>query len=257
MSPFRFPRWLPGRAEALSVRRLAVRNRGSSSGPASRKAEAPGPPDGTGRRSSRSAWQVMSRSPGSRQFAAPGPEGPVLPDRSEPKLKSRRWRRLSRSSAFRRAGPGPEGPVSCLIRSLREPESSSGSGWAPHDACRFRIRSRTSPQLPPGGGFVSRPALRAVASSPGGTRRSVSLGPWLGRLSSVAGRSSRPRTKAVMKIESHQADSGRFRLWKTRITGITESGPQSLPAIRRAPEKTACARIAASMARLAARARPA
>jgi len=60
-----------------------------------------------------------------------------------------------------------------------------------------------------------------------------------------------------MKTESHQADSGRFRLWITRITGITETQ------LKYSPEPGLPVRIGAVIAnrvrtaRLAARARPA
>jgi hypothetical protein len=64
---------------------------------------------------------AMDRSPGSADFAAPGPKpGPARQVRSRSSF-FRRWRRLDRSPAFRRAGPEPEGPVSRLVVS-RVPE---------------------------------------------------------------------------------------------------------------------------------------
>ena len=59
---------------------------------------------------------------------------------------------------------------------------------------------------PPGGGFVSRPAFRLAASCLV-RQDAVRLGLWLGRLSSVAGRSSRPPPIAVMKRTAIKVDS--------------------------------------------------
>jgi hypothetical protein len=96
-----------------------------------------------------------------------------------------------KSAACRFAAPGP-GPGPARRREGRNPVAAGGSAptcvpllpdrrraetraclfgrgpggpkhWALHEACRFRIRSRASPQLPPGGGFVSRPGLRGTA----------------------------------------------------------------------------------------------
>jgi hypothetical protein len=199
-----FPAGSPTRAEALAVRRSAVRNsrpssphRGSSAEAsvpmmAGSSAEASVPPGVHGPKS----WV--------RRFRSSRAETRSCPTNPEPKPHPRRWRRLDRSPAFRRAGPEPEGPVSRL-KASRLPEGRLETLWALHEACRFRFRSRTSPQLPPRGGFVSRPALASVR--PAARRRPARfrLGLWLGRLSPVAGRSSRPRVNAVMKSESVQA----------------------------------------------------
>jgi len=57
---------------------------------------------------------AMDRNPGTAGFAAPGPKpGPARSVGAE--ALPFRWRRLNRSSAFRRAGPEPEGPVSRLM----------------------------------------------------------------------------------------------------------------------------------------------
>jgi hypothetical protein len=58
---------------------------------------------------------AMDRSPGSAGFRSSRAEARSCPANPEPKLLLRRWRRLDRSPAFRRAGPEPEGPVSCLL----------------------------------------------------------------------------------------------------------------------------------------------
>ncbi len=255
---FRFPRWLPTRAEALEVRRSAVRNRSPSSCPSSRKTEAlPSLQQAPVAEAPGSAWQAMDRNPGSCRFAAPAPEGPVLPDLSE--------------------AEAPSSPVAA-----REPKSRFPPGWSwtRRSGVRPGARFLPSPKaLPvPDGRFRNLPlshplkgkpaasawrrlrqppCLRVVASSSGGTRRPGSLGLVAGRLSSVAGRSSRPRMKAVTKTDSHKADFGRFRLWITRITGITETP------LKYSPRSDCRARIGAvaanrrRTARLAARARPA
>src|SRR5436190_986187 len=72
-------------------------------------------------------------------------------------------------------------------------------------------------------------------------RQQANLWLWLGRLSPVAGRSSRPRTKAVMESDSHQADSRAFRLWITRIMGVS-TYPRSHGG---APDSPACSLRAA------------
>ncbi len=100
---------------------------------------------------------AMDRSPGSAGFAAPGPKpGPARQIRSRSPFFSGGDAK-DRSPAFRRAGPEPEGPVSRLVVS-HVPEGRLETGG------RFRNLPlshplKASPQLPPGGGFVSRPAF--------------------------------------------------------------------------------------------------
>jgi hypothetical protein len=135
-----------------------------------------------------SAWQVHEPKLWALAgFAAPGTRPGPARQSVRPKPPFCRWRcvnpeiPLSAGQAFH-----PEGCPSCLPDSVRP--GASGFGWALHEACRFRIRQRASPQLPPGGGFVSRPASARALRLVG--RKGSSLGPWPGRLSSVAGRSS-------------------------------------------------------------------
>ena len=146
---------------------------------------------------------AMDRDPGSADFAAPGPKpGPARSVGAE--ALPFRWRRRNRSSAFRRAGPEPEGPVSRLMVS-HVPEGRwqtdgrftkpAAFASAKGQARSFRLAAASSAALP----FSS--------ACPAARRRPAWLWfrLWLGRLSPVAGRSSRPPLKAVMKSESVQA----------------------------------------------------
>jgi hypothetical protein len=96
--------------------------------PAGSLAEASVPPGGP--------WTEILGPPVSQ---LPG-RNPVLPEGTRSRSpRVRRWRRVDRSPAIRRAGPEPEGPVSRLNgfpRARRPP----GNRWALHEACRFRIR---------------------------------------------------------------------------------------------------------------------
>ena len=98
------------------------------------------------------------------RFAAPGPKpGPARRFRSRSPFSAGDSAPTFRSRFLpgrRRTEVRP-----CLDR---EPEGPRP--WAFHEACHSRFRSRTSPQLPHGGGFVSRPGLHSAASSSGGTR---------------------------------------------------------------------------------------
>jgi hypothetical protein len=223
---FRFPRGLPVRAEALNGSPLGGSEaEASSSDRGDPKAEAPSSPGWILKaEASWSAWQAMDRNPGSCRFAAPGSENPVLPDvplaeASFPPVAALRTEvPLSAGLTFGSEDP-PDRPG--LVPSA--PEGASGPGWALLEACRLCIRIRASPQLPPSGGFVSRPAFpRRLLFVWWDNEARFASWPWLGRLSSVAGRSSRPRRKAVTSFESHQADFQGHCLWKTRITGISE-----------------------------------
>jgi hypothetical protein len=108
----RFPRGLPVRAEALAVRRSADQELSFQFPPFRH----PGRSQHVGKdgilgRSLGSAWQSMSRSPGSCRGRSSGPKpGPARQSGAE--APSRRWRRADRSPAFRRTSPPPEGPVS-------------------------------------------------------------------------------------------------------------------------------------------------
>ncbi len=219
----RVPRWLPARAEALVVRRLAVRNRSSSSCSGSARPKPRFPSAGSRCRSIR----IRLADHGPRSWVLPvsqlpNPKVRSCPTCPEPKLHPCRWRRANRSPAFRRAGPGPEGPVSGLVRFLPSPKA--------HPVPSGRFTKPAAFASAKGQARSFRLAAASSAALPSSTRLVVwwdkevrSLWLWLGRLSPVAGRSSRPRVEAVMESESHQADSERFRLWITRITGITET----------------------------------
>ena len=92
-----------------------------------------------------------------------------------------------------------------LLRSWRTRRSTGTR--ALDDACRFRIRSRASPQHPHGGGFVSRPASASWTSSPGGTKRPASLGLWPEGSPPFPVDRLGHESEAVTKRESGQADS--------------------------------------------------
>jgi hypothetical protein len=219
--PLRCPRWLPVRAEALAVRRSA---------------------DSELAFLFQAIGVVMDRSPRHRRRQDPWPKpwfrltvhepkpwvpprsqlpgrNPVLPDPSGAEAPSEPVAaRLSEDIAFCRAGPESEDPVSCLGPFRRSEDLWSGTG--PRRARRpFRFRMGASRSLPPSHPLKGKPVLVRIAAassaalpsasagrqSEDGTRRPPGL--WLGRLSPVAGRSSRPRPEAVTDSESHQADS--------------------------------------------------
>jgi hypothetical protein len=156
------------------------------------------------------------------RFAAPGPKpGPARQVR-KPKLLPRRWQRANRGPAFCRAGPGPEGPVSGLIRFL-EPEG-----------LRFRVGRFTKPAAfafaegqarhrPPGGGFVSRPAVRF--HPPCRPKAAGPMSTW-----AVAGKATL-RCRRIVLATTHSCHEKWGRespiwLWITRITCITFRAPQ-------------------------------
>jgi len=221
-SPIRFPRRLPVRAEALAVRRVAVSKPKLLFLPwRALPAEAVGSASGRIQgRSPGSAWQVHGRKAlGHCRFAAPAPKpGPARP-RSKPKLLqgpvAARELKVPLSAGLV-LNPKIRCPA-CPVPPVRRP-------LVPMGALRSLPLShslRASPQLPPGGGFVSRPAFRSDRSSPEGESRSRP-GLWLGRRPSVAGRLSRPHRR---KCHDCSGDPSGFSLWIMRITCITSRLP--------------------------------
>ena len=149
---------------------------------------------------------------------------PVLPDPSGAETPSEPVAvRLPEGIAFCRAGPEPEGPVSRLAGPrARRPLVRSRFPTLPKErpARRpFGFRMGASRSLPPPHPLKGKPVLVRIAAASSAAPPSASTGHqsedgtrhppglWLGRLSSVAGRSSRPHPEAVMESESDQADS--------------------------------------------------
>ena len=89
---------------------------------------------------------------------------PVLPEvpRNRSFSVHRLAMRRSEDPALRRTRDWPEPFLRPRDRTCPK---ACPSLWALYEACRVRFRIRASPQLPPGGGFVSRPALAPL--SPG------------------------------------------------------------------------------------------
>ena len=205
-SRIRFPRWLPDRAEALTVRRLAVWNSRSSSRHLGSSAEALVPKMAGSSAEASVPPGVHGPKSWVRRFRSSRAETRSCPANPGPKPRLRRWRRANRSPAFRRTGPEPEGPVSRLMVS-HVPEGRLETGGcftkptafasAKGQARSFRLAAASSAALP----FASaRPAAR---------RRPAwhKLRLWLGRRPSVAGRSSRPRPETVTKDRAGKAQS--------------------------------------------------
>lgn len=144
-------------------------------------------------------WQSMDLRPGSAASQLPG-RNPVLPDDSKAEALSSPVAARRLASRFlpdrRRTEVRP-----CLDR---EPEGPRP--WAFHEACHSRFRSRTSPQLPHGGGFVSRPGLHSAASSPGGTRGRFAPA-VAGKAFDLAIDRLGHGLEVVMECDSHQGDS--------------------------------------------------
>jgi hypothetical protein len=203
--PFRFPRWLPVRAEALAVRRsadleLAFRFLAvpvfMDRSPRNRVRQDPRP----------KPWfrlgMAMSRSPGSTPGSQLPSRSPVLPDRFRNRSTFRAggnalarghrflpgWSSIRRSgvppvrSASPKAfGPGPvpaqpEGPLGSdgfpfRPRAFRDP----GGRWPKPAALAF-AEGQARPR-PLRGGFVSRPAVRfRLTCLPGGDQPGFHLG---------------------------------------------------------------------------------
>ena len=148
---------------------------------------------------------AMDRSPGSADFAAPGPKpGPARKIRS-------------RSSFLPGGGAETEVPLSAGL--VLNPKVRCPACWSPtcpkaalrpmgaFEAGRFRIRKGQARSFRLAA--ASSAALPFASTCPAARRRPawLRLRLWLGRLSPVAGRSSRPPRKAVMKSDSVQAQS--------------------------------------------------
>ena len=140
------------------------------------------------------------------------------PTPPEPKLLLSRWQR-ARPRTSLSAGLVLDREIrcpACPFRRSEDPWSGAGSGRARRP---FRFRMGASRSLPPSHPLKGKPAIVRIAAassaalpSASASRRSEDRarhppGLWLGRLSSVAGGSSRPRFEAVTENESHQADS--------------------------------------------------
>jgi hypothetical protein len=179
----------------------------AKSRPAGSSAEALVPPD-----------MAMSRSPGTMSCSQLPGRNPVLPDpfrnrssfRAGGSALARRHRFLPGWSWIRKPGvrPGRSAGPKAL-----GPEPSP---TIPKES-RFRMGAVRS--LPPSHPLKGKPVLVRIAAASSAALPSASTGHqsedgtrhppglWLGRLSSVAGRSSRPRLEAVTESESHQANS--------------------------------------------------
>lgn len=204
---FRFPRGLPVRAEALAVRRWRFRSRSFSSHlrrapPAEALGSASG---GIRSRSPGSAWQVHGpKSWVIAGFAAPEPKpGPARPCRS---------RSFSRAGGSARTEVPPSAGLvldpkvrcpACPVPPVRRPLVPMGASRSlplshklkGKPAASAWRRLRQPPCLP----------LRSTIRPKADGRSRPGL--WLGRLPSVAGRSSRPHPRSVTIVPAIQADS--------------------------------------------------
>lgn len=106
----------------------------------------------------------QGRSPGGSPLRGPRAEARSRPNiRLSPKRMTsfRLATRRSEDPAFRRTDLCGLASVPAVVS---RPETRRPRlGWALSKPCRFRIRVWASPQLPPGGGFVSRPASLQIA----------------------------------------------------------------------------------------------
>ena len=126
---------------------------------------------------------------------------PVLPDRSErPKPP------VPTGGSPETCVPFPPGfPRTGALVPPAGSEPEGSESWALDEACHFRLSQRTSPQLPPGGGFVSRPAfVRSALVLADFPRPRSGCGP---QSSDRCRSSSRPRPVNVIQSDSHQAES--------------------------------------------------
>jgi hypothetical protein len=198
----------------------------------------PSSPSGVRNRSSRSHPVSPAGSPTGPKpwrFAARrrhDPEGPTFPPFASPPPKQRfRVRRDPGSKPWFRLGRcANRSSIHLPVDAFREtgvplPASNRASGPRSFRPARSVLRAEAlfrtvgaSRSLPSASAWAS-PCFRIAAASSAAPplrhrlivwwdKRPVSLGPWLGRLSSVAGRSSLPRRKAVTKNESHQGPCG-------------------------------------------------
>lgn len=236
---FRFPRGLPDRAEALAVRRWRFRSRSFSSCLGGHLRPKPSVPRPAGSRPKpwfrlASPW---AEALGHCRVRSSRAEARSCPTLSKPKLLSGRWQRADRSPTFRRAGPEPEGPVSGLSGSAG-PKTLGSDGRSRSMPLSHSLRA--SPQLPPGGGFVSRPAFRSDPPSARGLTTDLGLGcGWEGdpplpedRLGHIREVSRLfPRSKRNPPVDN---EDNVHNFAAPRIGRIAARGP------RRAPARTAC-----------------
>ena len=189
-APSGFPAGSPSGPKPWRFATWQIRNRGSGSRHRRTRSRSSAPPP-AGRLPAEAfspAWQVHGRGPGSCRFRSSRAEAWSCPAMKEPKPCLRRWQRadLRPASAGQMTDRSPSLPLGFRNPKVAKPLGALRSLPLSHPL-------KASPQLPHGGGFVSRPGLRSSASLPGGTIRPLSLRLWLGRRSTVAGRSSRPR----------------------------------------------------------------
>lgn len=161
---------------------------------------------------------VISRSPGAMPGSQLPGRNPVLPDPSGTEIPSEPVAvRRPEGTAFCRAGPGSEDPVSRLFRSAGP--KAVGPEPVPILPKEHRSRMGAVRSLPPPHPLKGKPVLVRIAAASSAALPSASTGHqsedgtrhppglWLGRLSPVAGRSSRPHPEAVTESESVQAHS--------------------------------------------------
>lgn len=217
------PRGLPVRAEALAVRRLAnsepkflfppwrfLRPKPPVPRPAGFEAEASLPPD-----------KSMDLRPGSLPLRSSRAETRSCPTCPEPKLLPRRWQRANRSPTFCRAGPG----LASGVRPVRflKPEGSLVPGGRFTKPAAFAFAEGQARHRPPGGGFVSRPAVRF--HPPCRPKATGPISTW-----AVAGKATL-RCRKIVLATTHSCHEKWGRespiwLWITRITCITSSAPE-------------------------------
>lgn len=133
--------------------------------------------------------------------------------------------RTEARSRIRTASPEPGVPF--VRPDLPRPEPEKIPGASPSLPSAF---ARASPSRPHTAASSAAPPCVSVAAS-GGTA-TFPFGPWPGRLSAVAGRSSVPRRESCHGWRV--APSG-FHLWKRRITGISQAHPRPGRDRRRGP----------------------
>jgi hypothetical protein len=146
--PWRFAAWRIRNRSSFSPPWRSLRPKPPVPRPAGFEAEASLPPD-----------KSMDLRPGSLPLRSSRAETRSCPTKPEPKLPFRRWQRANRSPAFCRAGPESEDPVSGLTRFLK-PEGSLVPVGRFTKPAAFAFAEGQARHRPPGGGFVSRPAVR-------------------------------------------------------------------------------------------------
>ena len=198
---FGFPAGSPSGPKPWRFAARQIRNRGS--GPRrlrSRSRSSVPPPAGLPLAEALGLpWQSMDLHPGSAASQLPG-RNPVLPDDSRAEAPS------SPVAARRLASRFLPDRRQTEVRPCLDRQPEGRRPWALHEACHSRFCSRTSPQLPHGGGFVSRPGLHSAASSPGGTRGRFAPA-VAGKAFDLAIDRLGHGLEAVMDCDSHQGDS--------------------------------------------------